>query len=945
MVGEAFLHKILRKNIFREFRGSFPRFISIAVLLALGAFVLIGLKITGTDMRATGNQYFRQHKMADAQVTSAVGFNNSDRKYIERMKHVKQAEYSIYRDALTADSQKTIRLSEKTAKLSVYKAVQGRLPHKSNEIALSKYEKNNYKIGQQISLVDNQGKKQIAGLRYHKYKIVGFVTSSDYLQKDNLGVSNAGKGQIDTFGVLTKLGFSEQTPNVAKISYDNLRGQSYSDQFEKRLNKNVDQATPILAKRADKRQSEIKKQKRTKIKNARTVLGQQKTSLFEQQTQLDQKKKQLELAAVGVKDSQQQLADFQDQLQKMPAGSQKDAQNQQLQMQQQQAAVQIAQLKEGQEQWQRSSQALRSSQKRLAKTEDKLNQQDKQVNKMTGLTYQLQARSDYNQGYNQFGEAAKRIDVLSNTFPLIFFAVAILVTLTTMSRMAEEKRTDIGVLRALGYTKLDSMKLFLIYGTSAAVLGTAVGSYFGTWLLPERIYAAYAANLAVPKLQTPPSWLWIGISLVFSLMCTVVPSVYVAWNSLKEQPAYLLVEKPPRAGSKVLLEKVPFIWKKMSFDQKVTIRNLFRYKSRMFMTIIGIFGCTALLITGFGMRDSINGIIDNQYQKITHYDVVGIYDPNASQTEKDNYQKQVNDIKSVKKQDNIYYGSVTTRPQGTISNQQISMMVPQHEQSFDDFLTLRDFSDHKKLKLQGHGAVITEKLAKLGHYQVGDHLDLTDSSGRSHRIKISGISEMYVGHDVILDSSYYHKVFGKQVVYNAKILDLKDRSANNIDQVSRKLNSQTAAVTAVQSNQAKMAINTILHGLNNIVWIIVIASSALSFVVLFTLTNINVSERTRELATLRVLGFYQRETVMYIYRETAILTFLGILVGFSGGYYLHHFIMETLPPNNALADMTLRWSNLGLSAGLTLLFSLIVMLIMVQKIRKINMLGALNSAD
>ncbi len=293
-------------------------------------------------MRATGNQYFRQHKMADAQVTSAVGFNNSDRKYIERMKHVKQAEYSIYRDALTADSQKTIRLNEKTAKLSVYKAVQGRLPHKSNEIALSKYEKNNYKIGQQISLVDNQGKKQIAGLRYHKYKIVGFVTSSDYLQKDNLGVSNAGKGQIDTFGVLTKLGFSEQTPNVAKISYDNLRGQSYSDQFEKRLNKNIDQAAPILAKRADKRQLEIKKQKQTKIKNARTVLGQQKTSLFEQQTKLDWKKKQLELAAVGVKDSQQQLAGFQDQLQKMPAGSQKDAQNQQLQMQRQQAAVQIA---------------------------------------------------------------------------------------------------------------------------------------------------------------------------------------------------------------------------------------------------------------------------------------------------------------------------------------------------------------------------------------------------------------------------------------------------------------------------------------------------------------------------------------------------------------------------------------------------------------------------
>ena len=299
----------------------------------------------------------------------------------------------------------------------------------------------------------------------------------------------------------------------------------------------------------------------------------------------------------------------------------------------------------------------------------------------------------------------------------------------------------------------------------------------------------------------------------------------------------------------------------------------------------------------------------------------------------------------VKKQGTIYYESVTAKPKDAANNQQVSLIVPQAPTKFGDFMTLRNPTSHKKIQLQDNGAVITEKLARLGGYQAGDHLALKDNAGKKHRVKVSGISQLYVGHDVVMNSAYYHKVFGQPVKYNAKILNLHDRSAASIDRVSGQLNSQQAAVTAVQSNQAKDTVNTILNGLNNIVLIIVLASSVLSFVVLFTLTNINVSERIRELATLRVLGFYRHETVMYVYRETMILTILGILAGFGGGYYLHHFIMETLPPENALADMNLLWTNFTLSTVITLFFSLIVMLIMARKINKIDMQGALKSVD
>ncbi|WP_105994071.1 FtsX-like permease family protein [Staphylococcus simulans] len=923
--------KMLRKTILQEFKSSFPRFISIAILLALGAFVLIGLKVTGSDMRLSGNDYFKEHKMADAQITSPVGFNKEDKDYIDHMKHVDKTEYSVYKDAVVSNSKKTIRLNEKTSKLSIYKTIEGHLPKNSDEIALSNEDKGKYKLGQYIHLEDSKGDQEVAGLKHHKYKVVGFVTSSDYMQKRDLGVTNVGKGQIDTFAVLDKSGFSDTTPNVAKIAYDNLKGASYSHQFEQQLQKDVDQNEPGLTKWAEKRQTEIKDDKKAQIKDGREKLKQQEAKIDEKKATLSQSKQQLD-------DNEAQLKQAKQQLDQMPAGPQKN------QMVQQQQAQEKA-LNAKKEEWQKNSNDLKDAQEKAASKKETLDTQSQKINEMGDLEYQIQSRSDYNQGYNQYGESAKRIDILSNTFPIIFFAVAILVTFTTMSRMAEEKRTSMGVLRALGYTKFDSMKLFLIYGTSAALLGTIIGSIFGTGFLPRRIYQAYAANLSVPPIQTPPSWLWIIISLIFALLCTVAPSMYIAWQSLKENPKYLLIPKPPKAGSKVLLERIPFIWKRLSFNHKVTIRNLLRYKSRMFMTIIGILGCTALLITGFGMKDSLNGIIDNQYKKIIHYDVIGVYNPNASQKEKEDYQQAVDHLKGVKKQGTVYFETVTTKPKGLVDNQQVTMMVPKDSQSFNDFVTLRNPDNGKAMHLKKDGVAITQKLAKLGHYKVGDHIDIKDKAGKKHKVRIGQIIQMYAGHDIIMDSSYYNKTFDKKVTYNAKIINLKDRSNQNINKVSRDLNSQDAAMTAVQSNQSKTSINTILDGLDKIVLIIVVASSALSFVVLFTLTNINVSERTRELATLRVLGFYKRETIMYIYRETIILTIVGILFGFIGGYGLHHYIMSTLPPNNAMADLTLLWSNFAISTGLTLIFSFIVMLIMMRKISSIDMLGALNSVD
>lgn len=362
-------------------------------------------------------------------------------------------------------------------------------------------------------------------------------------------------------------------------------------------------------------------------------------------------------------------------------------------------AIQEAQLKTKQRQLQQSQSKLSYATRRLSAGQSQLNTSRSKITALQDITYQIQSRNDYNAGYNQFGEDAKRIDVLSNTFPIIFFAVAIMVSLITMSRMATEKREVIGVLRALGYTRFDTMKVFLVYGIFVGVLGSTLGAFLGTSLLPRKIFSAYAANFTIPNFQTPPSPFWISISIILSLICTLIPAILATVIMLKDQPAVLMLPKPPKAGSKVFLERFPFIWHHLSFNYKVTIRNLARYKSRMIMTILGVLGCTALLITGFGIRDSLNGIVDTQYKDIIHYDIIGVYNPVSSDQAIANYKRKVDHLADMKQHASIYYETVTSRPQGTSSNQSISMMVPKSTNNFHDFVNLRNPDTKKALHL------------------------------------------------------------------------------------------------------------------------------------------------------------------------------------------------------------------------------------------------------
>ena len=840
------MKKILKKNIFREFRFSIARFLSITILLALGIFVLIGLKSTGSDMRNTANKYYDEHNMADAQIKGNFAFTKADQQYIKNLDHVKNVEFVEQQDVLLGN--KSVRLQSLTKKVSTSKVISGRLPNKANEIALNNNDKSKYHLNQVITVKNQQHQATFKNLKTNKLKIVGFISSSDYLKKDNLATTNVGNGQIDTFGVVAKSAFKSMQPILAKITYDNVHGKSYSDQYEQQVQKNVDAAENGIKNRAKKRSANL-------IRN-------------------------------------QEIALQQAQLQGLP-----------IQM---------------------------------------VTEKRKKILQLPEITYQLQSRNDYNDGYYTYGENANRIDMLSNTFPIIFFAVALLVCLTTMSRMAKQKRQESGTLLAFGYSRFDTIKIYLYYGFSAAILGTIIGVVLGSSYLPKRIYSAYTANFVIPNFSTSLNWTWIIISAILALIFTLVPALVTAVRYLKFDPVTLMVPEAPKAGAKILLERSHFIWKHLSFNYKVTFRNVFRYKAKMLMTILGVMGCTALLITGFGLQDSLDSIITTQYSKITHYDIIGVYNPASNQVQ--SYRNKVKNLSGVKSYTQANYDTASVQVSSDDS-QAVSLITPDSTSKFKKSVSLINVEDNKAIKMNDSGVVVTNKLAKLLDAKVGDFITLKMSNSQKYKVRISQITQMYVGHAIYMTPKYYQKVFDKQMIDNSYFISLNNRSNANSNQIARSLTKQSASVTVVRPNDVKQMINNVLKGLNNLVLIIIFCSSLLAFVVLYTLTNINVSERIRELSTIKVLGFYPFEVVMYIYRETFMLTISGIVGGYIGGYYLHHYIMQTLPPENALAKLDLLWSNFTISGVLTLIFSIFVMLLMARKINKVDMLEALKSVD
>lgn len=546
--------------------------------------------------------------------------------------------------------------------------------------------------------------------------------------------------------------------------------------------------------------------------------------------------------------------------------------------------------------------------------------------------------------YVDYGGSADRIDAISKVFPVFFFLVAALVCLTTMTRMVDEQRINIGTLKALGYNKISIASKYIVYAAFASVAGSVVGILIGYTVFPIIIYNAYGIMYTMPSVILRFDIPLAIISTLAAVLITTMAAVFACYKELIETPSLLMRPKAPKEGKRILLERLPFLWKRLSFTEKVTARNIFRYKKRFFMTVIGISGCTALLLAGFGIKDSIGTIVDKQFGQIFKYDATIDYEKTSSISEKDAVFENLNNDSRFKELMLVSKSNVKT---ASVDTDEISttLVVPSEINKFKDFTTLKGRVNKNEQLLENNGVVITEKLSRLLNVSNGDVISLNNGNNLTYDVKVTGISENYMDHYVYMSPEYYETIFDNKPDFNSILGKLENPSIEVEDALAEELNKNTSIKSITFFTGIANSFNDTIKSLNLVVIVLIISAGSLAFVVLYNLTNVNISERLREIATIKVLGFYDKEVSAYVYRENLLLTAIGTLTGLGLGTILHRFIMITVELDNVMFGRNISGMSYVYGAVLTMMFAVFVNLVMYYKLKNIPMVESLKSVD
>lgn len=546
-----------------------------------------------------------------------------------------------------------------------------------------------------------------------------------------------------------------------------------------------------------------------------------------------------------------------------------------------------------------------------------------------------------NVGYESYRQDSNRIDNIGKAFPLIFFLVAALVSLTTMTRMVQENRIEIGTFKALGYSRGAIISHYLIYSLLASLLGSLIGISFGFRLFPPLIINAYNSLYAIPKAITPFNTVLAFEASIIAVFFTTIAAVASAMEELREVPAALMRPKPPKAGKLIFLERITFIWSRLKFTRKVTARNIFRYKQRLFMTVVGIAACTGLMITGFGIKSGVKGAVEAQFNKIYKFDVQGSLKNEVDSAKKEKIKTALEEDSNIKSMLFTYSKNVTVKNKA-LSNTDAYIVVPENKIDLNNYIGLNN--KNKPIELDDDGVIITQKLMKLTGKKAGDTLYIT-VEGKSIKAKISAVTEHYIQHYIYISPKYYEKISGKKAEFNSFYSILKSVSTNSQDKTS-KLLSQNREIGSVSfKNNIQVDSDKSMKSINSVILILIAAAGVLAFVVIYNLTNININERRRELATIKLLGFYNNELAAYIYRENIILTAIGSVAGIFVGIAIQNFVITTAETDAMMFMRTINPIYFVYSVLFTMFFSIIVNLAMYNRFDKIDMVESLKSAE
>lgn len=964
---------VMFKSTVREIRQSFGRWMAILAIVALGVGFFSGLKVCKSAFLETGDTYLDKHKFYDYQLISTLGLEPCDVETINSADGVKLAEGSYSADVLITikdeDSgsvgSKFMTVSEN---INTPNLIAGRMPQKGNEcLGDSRYFAED-DIGKEI-LIDSSNKEDTLDmLTYDSYTITGLADSPLYLNFER-GSSSIGDGSLSCFVMVPPSGFSSEVFTEIYVKLDK-QAFIFSDEYksiaedakeplesalescsQRRYDAIVDEAYEKLADA----ESELADRK-SELEKAQSEIAQKESDLKEGQKLLDQgsseynegvsrynEEKEAAYGQLRLYYSSGAITEEQYLFQKSALDKQFDDAWKSLEASKAELSSKQAEIDSGLSQIADAKTELNDGRKKIADAEKELADAKKDISAIKYPDNYVLDR-ETNVGYVCFNNDTDIVEGIAKVFPMFFFLVAALVCMTTMSRMIEEQRTQIGVLKALGYSKNQVLSKYIFYSASSALIGGVGGFFAGTYIFTWVIWEAYKIMYGFSEVIFVFDWLTGGLALLAALICSVGTTLYACYHELSQVPAQLIRPKAPSAGKRIFLEKIPLIWNRLKFLQKVSVRNVFRYKKRFFMMILGICGCTALLITGFGIRDSIKNVVAMQYDEIYHVDYEVIFNHGLSQEEQsafaDGNREYIDQCLF------IYSGSVDARVGGQIKS--VNLVVCDKDNPIDKFIDLHN--DKGKLQYPGDGeGIINSNLAHALGIKKGDSLTVYDSDQKALTVKVTGLCDNYVYNYLYINDSTYSSVWGTPEINTAFVIGKEAGEEDDILSLRHEAGAALMEAENVSSvsvtEDFKNRITNMMKSLDYIVALVIACAGALAFIVLYNLNNINITERIREIATIKVLGFYQRETAQYVFRENVVLTAIAAFVGLPLGHLLHRFVMEKIKID--LLSFDIHIAPLSYIIGIlgTFLFAMIVNLVMRHKLDKISMAESLKSIE
>ena len=771
---------------------------------------------------------------------------------------------------------------------------------------------------------------------------------------------NAGQAQIDEAQ-------SELTAKKSELAQTRAELESSLSQINEGFSQIEEQEETLFGTEAplNAGQEELDKGKK-ELEAKKTELSAAKEEITANQATLDDGQSQLDSARAQLSSGQQQLEEKQAQLNAGQAEIQ--ANTEKLTSSQAELDASEQKLLDGEKEIRENEQKLKDAKKdledakkklsdgkkeyqdgkkeaddKIAEAQQKIDDAQKEVDDIETPEWIITDRNDLPE-YSDFGDNAERLKNIGKVFPMIFFLVAALISLTTMTRMVEEQRTQIGTMKALGYGKAAIASKYLSYAFLATVGGSIVGVLFGEKVFPFIIIQAYGImywNIG-DYMQLDYEMSYALIASGAAVICTMGATLFSCVKTLAETPASLMRPPAPKEGKRILIERIGFIWKHLSFSWKSSMRNLFRYKKRLFMTIFGIAGSMGLMLVGFGLYDSIMDIAILQYDQIQHYDAMVINDEDATDSQERDLLKFLDGNSEIDHYTRVQLTKMTApKEKGNVS---VYVYVPENLENFKEDVTLRDRKSHEQYELTDDGAVICEKTASLMGVKAGDEITL-EKDNRKYKVKITAVTENYMGHYVYMTPSCYEKTFGEKPEYSSTVYTMKEDAGSDLETIGNEVLKYPAALSISYTSSTAGQVERMLGSLGAVIWVLIISAGMLAFVVLYNLNNINITERQRELATLKVLGFYDGEVSQYVFRENILLSFIGILAGAVFGIFLHRYVITTVEVDAVMFGRNIKPISFVYSGIITFGFSMFVNMVMHFKLKKIDMVESLKSVE